>query len=351
MTNTDEQLDKPFSLLEINLAAMSLAALAATLSLDQALAELARLQRTRATFWLTASSHVREGKALSSFLSTYWPAMYATPVAIAEHAGKLPQVLEGLAQTAELQLEIRNLMRKLLYPLAMIAAGLGVNLFMLLAVIPALTFGDGFRKPSAMMQLSSSVRDFLNGNSVVIVAALCVAGVAVFRVVRRPDVTSSILAKLDDIPALASAVRSLYFGLWARYISLMQDCGIPLQDALRMSEPLLLPYMVPSITTVRENARMGYRHALDLDRIDEADPRHRLPVLVCNAFRLTESTGNGSSHFEHAAKPLIKLGMDQIKRFLTYGNNVASIAAAVIAVSPMGLYFTQISDLISNAIR
>jgi type II secretory pathway component PulF len=351
MTMTDEQLDKPFSLLEINLAAMSLAALAATLSLDLALAELARLQRSRATFWLTASSHVREGKKLSGFLSTYWPAMYATPVAIAEHAGKLPQVLEGLAQTAELQLEIRNLMRKLLYPIAMIIAGVGVNLFMLLTVIPALTFGDGYRKPSAMMQLSKSVHEFLTGNSVALVVGLCLAGVAVFRFARRPDVTSSILSKLDEIPTLASAVRALYFGLWARYISLMQDCGIPLQDALRLSEPLLLPYMVPSIAAVHENARMGYRHALDLDRIDESDPRQRLPVLVCNAFRLTESTGNGSRHFEHAAKPLIKLGMDQIKRFLTYGNNVASIAAAVIAVSPMGLYFTQMSDLISNAIR
>ena len=49
---TDEQLDKPFSLSEINQAALSLSALVDTLSLDQGLGELAKLQRSRATLSL-----------------------------------------------------------------------------------------------------------------------------------------------------------------------------------------------------------------------------------------------------------------------------------------------------------
>lgn len=347
---TDEQLDKPFSLSEINQAAISLAALVDTLSLDQALGELAKLQRSRATFWLTAGTHVREGKNLSSFLAAYWPSMYAAPVAIAEHAGKLPRVLEGLANTAEMQLEIRAMMRKLLYPLAMVLLGMAVNVFMLLAVIPALNMG-GSRRPSEAMRLSMKLHEFVVGHPVILmVSAGCIA-FGLYRLMKRPDVSSTLLAKLDDLPMLSATIRSLYFGLWCRYISLMQECSIPLQDALQLSEPLLLPYMTPSIEAVRVNARTGYRNAVDIDNLPETDPRHKLPILVCNAFRLTENTGNGRRHFDNASKPLIKLGMDQIKRVISVSTNAASIIAAVIAVAPMGLYFMQMIDLISNSAR
>ena len=347
---TDEQLDKPFSLSEINQAALSLSALVDTLSLDQGLGELAKLQRSRATFWLTASTHVREGKKLSGFLSAYWPTMYATPVAIAEHSGRLSRVLEGLASTAEMQLEIQALMRKLLYPVGMILLGIAVNIFMLLAVIPALNMGGG-RRPSGAMQLSMKVHDFVVGHPLILVVMATGIAFGLYRLVIRPDVSSSLIAKVDDLPVLSGTIRSLYFGLWCRYISLMQECSIPLQDALQLSEPLLLPYMTPSIEAVRLNARHGFRNAVDVDNLPEADPRQKLPTLVCNAFRLTENTGNGRRHFENAGKPLIKLGMDQIKRFTSFSNNAATIIAAVIAVAPMGLYFMQMIDLISNASR
>jgi type II secretory pathway component PulF len=347
---TDEQLDKPFTLSEIHQAALSLASLTESLTLDQALEEMAKMQRNRATFWLTASSTVLEGKKLSTFLSTYWKPMYAIPVAIAEETGRLPTVMEGLAATIELQLEIRATMLKLIYPLSMIFVGIGVNLFMLLAVIPELQFNDG-NKPSAAIQFSRSVHDFIAGQPLLLLAIAAGIITWIYRLMQQPDVIARLLSKLDDLPALASKVRSLYFGLWSRYIGLMLECGVPLQDALQLSEPLLLPYMVPSIAAVRENARTGYRHAVDLENLPADDPRQKLPVMVCNAFRLVESTGHGAKHFENAAKPLIKLGIGQIKQFLSIAEKASAVVAALIAVSPMGLYFLQMTDLITHAIH
>ena len=218
-----------------------------TLSLDQGLGELAKLQRSRATFWLTASTHVREGKKLSGFLSAYWPTMYATPVAIAEHSGRLSRVLEGLASTAEMQLEIQALMRKLLYPVGMILLGIAVNIFMLLAVIPALNMGGG-RRPSGAMQLSMKVHDFVVDHPLILVVMATGIAFGLYRLVIRPDVSSSLIAKVDDLPVLSGTIRSLYFGLWCRYISLMQECSIPLQDA---SCPDKLKFVRPPGCTAR----------------------------------------------------------------------------------------------------
>ncbi|WP_207002642.1 type II secretion system F family protein [Trinickia mobilis] len=348
---SEAPLTKPFSLQEIRMASMFMTSLVKTVSLDDSLKEMAKLQRQRAEFWLSANSHVRAGQSLSSFLEKYWPLMFTTPVRIGEQSGKLSSVFEKIANTAELQLEIFSTMRKLVYPVGMIVLGMGVGIFFMLSVIPAMASGSERSRSSSAMKLSLAAHDLVNQHPAIL-GAVGLGFIAwAFQMLKSPTARSAILAKLDYVPGLGPAIRSLYYGLWSRYIALMQECSIPLQDAIGISQPLLLDYMVPSVEAVRDNARLGFSNAVDLDKVPPGDPRHALPVFLTNAFRMTDNTGSGQIHFEAASTPLVKIGMVQIHRFIDVAQGLSTLIAAAFAVAPMLLYFLQATDLIKNALR
>lgn len=349
---TDFTLDRPFTNIEIQMAAQCMAALIGTVALDASIAEMRLMQPARAEFWQAASEHLRRDQPLHTFLSQHWPPMYATPVEIGEHAGELSKVFSSIATTAELQISIHATLRRLIYPAAMICAGAGISLFFMLYVIPVLSAvnSDGSHV-SAAMRASIAMHDFVTKHRLVVSAMAVGAVMWLVSIARNPETTARALVVLDHIPLLAESVRSLYYGLWARYIALMLECGISLQDSLPISYPLLLSYMVPALEAVRDNAKLGYANAVDTTRLSQSDPRCGLPIFVRNAFRLTDQTGSGEKHFHNAAEPLVKLGLLRINRFISLAEKVATAVAGLFVMTPVGLYFSQMVDLLNNINR
>lgn len=342
-------LEKPFTLAEIRMAAQCLSALLETIPLNVSLAEMCEMQASRHEFWQAALEHMKRDQPLHSFIREHWPAMFATPIEIGEQTGSLSTVFDSIASTTQLQLTIQATLRKLIYPVSIMLAGFGTCIFFLLVVVPSMSLGDQDpTKVSALMKTSIALHVFLWAHPM----AIAVVGIGlafwIYSALRQPTAISYLLAGIDHVPILSVAVRELYYGLWARYIALMIQCGVSLQEAIPLSYPLLLEYMVPGLRAIHENARMGYAAAATTTNLPDTDPRHRIPIFIRNAFRLTDQTGNGDRHFNVAADPLIKLGMERIVRFIDMSGHVATAVAGVFAFAPLGMYFSQMIDMITG---
>ena len=86
---------------------------------------------------------VREGKSLSDALSLYpniFSAIFVNMVKAGESSGSLEKVLARLADLTEKQIAFRNRLRSILaYPALVALVGMGISVFLLAIVLPALT--------------------------------------------------------------------------------------------------------------------------------------------------------------------------------------------------------------------
>lgn len=341
--------EQNFSLTDLEMAAAFISNLLNSgIPLDQALVEMSKLQKQHEQFWLDASVHCRTGNSLSSYLKEFWPNTVTGPVEIGEMTGQLPEIFRQIEETISLQLEIRKKLGKLKTPAGMIVAGIGVCVFFLIGVIPSLIKGlpKSDTGKSLIVQLSDTIQNVLHNHQLLLIGTIMAVAGGIYMLFKQPETRQAMLAKLDYVPGLGLAIRSLYYGLWARYMSLMTRCGISPIDAIQRSNNLLLPYMVPSVMAIAENAGRGLAEAVDQGRMEEDDPRQQLPVFIVNAFRLTDSTGDSDKHFQAASQPLVNIGMKVIERFIEVSNGAAIAIAAIFALTPMLMYFLQLADVV-----
>lgn len=222
-----------------------MATLSAVMPISDAVSTLARhpgkeserqvLQRTNRA--------LQGGSTLANALpaSAFPPEVKAT-IAAGEASGRLPVLLNRLADTLEAQVALRSrLVAALAYPALLILVALGVIIAMLLFVVPGIAeqlTGSGQPLPW-LTRMVLAVSEFVQGWWLAMVLLLVAAGVGLWLWLKRPGNGARFDAWLLRLPGIGGWISALESVRWARLLSTMLSAGLPLAEALAITAPTL----------------------------------------------------------------------------------------------------------------
>src|SRR5665811_159172 len=90
----------------------------------------------------------------------------------------------------------------------------------------------------------------------------------------------------------------------------------------------------------------------DLAKLAIDDPRTKWwPFYISNAFVVAEQTGTIDKELLRVAPALIKEGVRTLNRVVAFANVVALAVSALLIVSPLAAYYTEIFAAIRTAGR
>ena len=222
-----------------------LATLSAVMPISDAVSTLARhpgkeadrqvLQRTNRA--------LQGGTSLANALpaSAFPPEVKAT-IAAGEASGRLPVLLNRLADTLEAQVALRSrLVAALAYPALLILVAVGVIVAMLLFVVPGIAeqlTGSGQPLPWLTRGVLA-VSNVVQGWWLAMLLAALMAGGGLWLWLKRPGNGARFDAWLLRLPGIGGWISALEAVRWARLLSTMLAAGLPLAEALSITAPTL----------------------------------------------------------------------------------------------------------------
>lgn len=315
----------------------------AGLPLAEAIAQMPQLQPRWADFWARAALAAKSGRPLSYLLPEVWPDTLVCAVRAGEQAGRLDSVLQRIDQAVELQQELLRKMYRLIYPAGVGVAGIALFIFIVVFVLPQVRQIVGGRDTGILVDLAGWIGPFLQANWAW-VAGLAVVGIAhAFWWLRTEEGRQAVLEACLAIPILRTALRDLYFGLWAHYMATMAAAGIPTAEGLRQTSNVLPRVMRPSVDAfVRDlsahNRPMG--EAANLATKDADDPRVVWwPFFISHAFLVAEQTGAVDRELLRVAPALIKEGTRALERAITWAHAAALALSGLLIGSAFAAYY------------
>lgn len=328
--------------------------LGAGIPLDQALSRMGQLQPAYAEIWARAVQQIQNGERLSDALTGVWPDSLITALKAGEQSGSVDLVFRRIEETVELQLSLRGTLMRLAYPASTGLMGLGVFLGFMIYVIPLLAKSIGHNgNADPIFQFSAWLSAFVLSNYVTIGVVMGVAIAALVAWLKTPEARSMILDKLLMIPVVKTALRDMYFGLWANYMAMMVSAGIPTTAALRLTAPVLPGVLRESIDVFERDLsgnNLSMSDSADLAKLPPDDPRTRWwPFYIANAFIVANQTGEVDKELLRVAPALINEGVKKVNRAIAVANVVAMALSAALTVSPLAAYYTEIFAAIRNA--
>jgi general secretion pathway protein F len=219
----------------------------AGLPLDEALAALAEQDRRAAQRGLLLALRARlmEGRGLAQAMGEFpdaFPELVRAAVAAAEQAGRLPEVLERLAELNERRSRLlRRVAAALAYPILLTVVALAVVVGLLAHVVPEVTqvfAGLGGELPAptrALLALSAGLKR--HGPTLLLaLAALALLGFAFARLPRfRPLAERLLLAT----PGLGLLRRRMAAARLTRTLAVLAEAAVPLLEAMQLARATL----------------------------------------------------------------------------------------------------------------
>lgn len=328
--------------------------LGAGIPLAQAVGRMSRLQPVQKEYWLRVAAALQSGQQLSSFIGEVWPRTLVSVVKAGEEAGTLAAVLHQIEETVELQMKLRGKMMGLAYPFGMGAAGLAVFMSFMIFVLPLLAKSIGGKKSTSLVfQFSTWLSVNFLENWMLIVGGLVVGAVALVSWIRTEKAQELIIDLLLQMPMIKDALRDMYFGLWATYMSMMVNAGIPTVAALNLTAPVMPGVLADSVRTFANDIGTNNRSlsdSADVENLPPDDLRVRWwPFFISSAFVVAEQTGRIDRELMRVSPALIKDGTKSLERLIAILNLVSLAASAFLIVSPLAAYYSEIFTAIRTA--
>ncbi len=222
-----------------------LATLSAVMPISDAVSTLARHpgKESERDVLQRMNRALQGGSTLANALpaSAFPPEVKAT-IAAGEASGRLPILLNRLADALEAQVALRSkLVAALAYPALLILVAIGVIVAMLLFVVPGIAdqlTGSGQPLPW-LTRAVLAVSEFVQGWWLVMLATVIAAGGGLWLWLKRPGNGARFDAWLLRIPGIGSWISALESVRWARLLSTMLSAGLPLAEALAITAPTL----------------------------------------------------------------------------------------------------------------
>jgi general secretion pathway protein F len=222
-----------------------MATLAAVMPISDAIATLARQPASEAerVVLQRINRALQSGSPLAAALpSPAFPPEVKATIAAGEASGRLPLLLNRLADTLEAQVALRaRLISSLAYPALLVLVALGVITAMLLFVVPAIAdqlTGSGQPLPlltRIILGLSNALQTWWP----LLLALPLIAGLALWQWQRKPENRLRLDSRLLTLPVVGSWLSALEGVRWARLLATMLSAGLPLAEALSITAPTL----------------------------------------------------------------------------------------------------------------
>lgn len=340
------------SLKQINAAADALASMfGAGTSIDKIMKRMSSLQPAQREFWQKAQVSVEQGARLSEPLSQVWPSSLVNAVRAGEASGKIEQALAQIAETTELQLKIQAQVSKLGYPFLLIGCGIGIFFFYMVVVLPNIGRALGTKTPSPMMQLSAWLSQLAANHGLVILGVVAIGAVMLISWIRSAEARTTILNWSMAVPGLRTALRDLYFGIWANYMAMMAAAGISTTHGLRLTQPILPEAMQESVQQFLHDLEVNHRSMSEAaDPSLQTDDRAKWwPFYIGQAFLMADSTGRVDAALLKVAPSLIKEGSQLLAAVLKGFWVVSIFITAIVAVAPLIAYYWELGQAFNHS--
>jgi type IV pilus assembly protein PilC len=299
--------------------------------------------------WSEVSERVARGSRLSECLATMWPDALVSAVAAGDESGRLSDVMKQIEKTMELKKEISDTLKQLYTPAAYVIGGVAAAGFYAVTVLPKMAqasksmLGSSYEAGTGVI-FSEWLQDLIFNHWMslgVSAAAIVISLVWLFRL---PEFWAWLFVQADKIPVLNSALRNLYFGLWAQTLAMMSASGgIEIIKMLVMSAKIMPNNMQAGVIKMAgEVERLGLSVAGDPRRQSDDDPRRLWPLYVGIAFVSAGQTGNIEVEMSRISPELIDDGMRTLKVIIKVASTAALVVSGLlVALAPIMMMLEQ----------
>jgi general secretion pathway protein F len=223
----------------------NLATLAQVMPVAEAVAALARQPGRAKAKAVLAATHraLQGGQPLGQALPPRaFPADIRATVAAGESAGRLPAVLNRLADGLESDQALRGrLLAALAYPALLLTVAVGVVAAMLVWVVPAIAaqLADSGQELPGLTRGVLALSAFVRGWGWLMLLLIAAAGVGLWLVRRRPEGRAAVDRAWLRAPVVGPWLAALESIRFARLLGTMAGAGLPLAEALLLVVPTL----------------------------------------------------------------------------------------------------------------
>ncbi|SIR01622.1 type II secretion system F family protein [Marinobacterium stanieri] len=318
--------------------------LRAGIPLSDVVTRMEWLQPRHAEAWREAAHSISQGHPLSFAMQDLWPAQMIKLIEAGEIAGTLPNVFEQIEETCQLQKQLREMASKLLYPLLIVCGGIGAFVYFMAVVIPTLAENLPSTSTNPVLEVAKWMQMALSEYHTVVITVTGGAIALVLMWFKSPQNRDAALGTACSLPLIGPALRQLYFGLFARYLSMMTGAGIGTGTALMHSLYALPQALHTGVELMEAGIESGMAAASDPKRTEPNDPRRDWPFYLPVAFAVAEETGEVDAQMRRASDSMIRGGMRSMKRVLTWANTAAMAISAALLMIPLLAYFYQMGQ-------
>jgi general secretion pathway protein F len=293
------------SITELTLFTRQLSTLARSgLPLDESLTAVAQQTESkrvrRVTLGVRAS--VTEGTTLAQGLSQFpraFPPLFRATVEAGEHAGKLDQVLERLADYVEGRQAMRNkIMLAAFYPVILTVTAIGVVVMLMTYVVPKIVnvFTSVHAQLPPLTRGLIWLSAFLRNDGIYLLIAMALALLGFARAMRNPVFKRRVHRFQLRLPLIGRLARGANAARFMRTLGILFGSGVPILDALRIGSQVVtnLP-MREAVEQAAHRVREGGSISRSL-----ADS-HLFPPITVHLIASGEASGRLDDMLDRAA--------------------------------------------------
>jgi len=220
---------------------------------------------------------------------TYFPPIYVALVQVGETSGKLPHILEMLAnERMRTEALRRKVMDALNYPIFILLAASCVLMFFVLFVLPQFSsvLRDFGVKTNSMINVFLGISEFVREHGLSVVVGLAILIIGCWLALRRPGVRAAIISNAARLPGISSVFNFYRTALFCRNLSILLGSEVTLTTTLRILVDIMsvsgsAPIWLAAADRVRHGGRLS-------DALAASDV---LPPMAVRMLRIGEETG------------------------------------------------------------
>jgi general secretion pathway protein F len=294
-----------------------LATLTTVMPVTDAVATLARQPGNEAERQVLQRTNraLQAGSPLAASLPpSVFPPEVRSTIAAGEASGRLPLLLNRLADTMEAQVALRSrLISTLAYPALLLVVAFGVILAMLLFVVPGIAdqLTNSGQPLPLLTRIVLGLSEFVQRWWALILAIPLLAGLALAMWLRRPGNRHRFDARLLKLPGIGGWLSALEAVRWSRLLATMLSAGLPLAEAMHITAPTLSNSAWREATNrMTQQVRGGSSLSATLGLLPNP------PGLLVSLVQSGESSGRLAPLLESAAASLDRQLSDRSRTIL-----------------------------------
>lgn len=322
----------------------------ARVSMAEAVAVMPTIQPGYSDFWEEVARSIDAGNSLSLSLPKVWPEALVSAVIAGEEAGKMEQVFAHISKTLMIQLSVRKLLMKLIYPAAIGIAGIVVFICIMVFVAPSTARVFRAQNANAITILSMAMESFFKAYWMVVIAGCVTAVIVFFKWASSEEGKETLVEFALGLPYVGVGLTDLFFGLWAEYMAMMAGAGLTTERSILLTQDVLPPSLRLGLVAFERDLsvrNLPLQDAANVALMREDDPRQDWPLFIRRAFIVGSRTGVLDEQFLVVAPELREQGIARVDVAIS----TASIGATVLAGILVALSFVAIYAPILGAVK